>query len=47
MEKTDRKTVLIFGDSNTWGYDWRDGSRIADRFTRLMQQEKPEWTVLE
>lgn len=39
--------ILIFGDSNTWGYDAHDGSRQPDRFTRLIQRHHPEWTIIE
>lgn len=35
------KTILCYGDSNTWGHDPRDGSRIpyGARWTSLLQQQ--------
>lgn len=38
--KKQTKTILCFGDSNTFGYDSSDkGKRIAKRWTRLLQQK--------
>lgn len=39
--------IIFFGDSNTWGYDWRTGERLCDRFTAQIALAKPQWTVIE
>lgn len=37
--------ILIFGDSNTWGYDPLTGDRQIGRFVDLLQAKHPEWTI--
>ncbi len=39
--------IIFFGDSNTWGYAWRTGERLSDRFTAQIARAKPQWTVIE
>lgn len=45
-----KKRVLLFGDSNTWGYNGKDGSRFADdiRWSGLLAQKLGSgYTVIE
>ena len=37
--------VLLYGDSNTWGYDPRTGLRQENRFVNLLRKRRPdiEW----
>ncbi len=37
--------ILIFGDSNTWGYDPKTGDRQKGRFVELLQAKHPEWMI--
>ncbi len=39
--------IVIFGDSNTWGFDPRNGLARPDRFVRLFAQWHPEWTIVD
>ncbi len=39
--------ILIFGDSNTWGYDPKTGDRQSGRFVELLQNEHPEWSIVD
>ena len=46
----EKKRILCFGDSNTWGYNAEDGSRFSEdvRWTgRLAKLLGPEYTVIE
>ncbi len=50
MEKDGVTTILCYGDSNTYGYDPRDGFRypLSVRWTGLLQQELgPAYRVIE
>ena len=45
-----KRRILCFGDSNTWGFDGRDGGRFDEdtRWTGLLQRALgPEYTVIE
>lgn len=37
--------ILIFGDSNTWGYDPLTGDRQQGRFVDLLQAKHPKWII--
>ena len=37
--------ILIFGDSNTWGYDPLTADRQPGRFVELLQAKHPEWII--
>ncbi len=39
--------ILIFGDSNTWGYDPLTGDRQSERFVTILQKKHPEWTIVD
>lgn len=38
---------VFFGDSNTWGYNSKDGSRFDSRFTQLLKRKYPEDEIVE
>ena len=40
------KHILCFGDSNTWGYSPDDGTRMPERFTRLLARHDG-WEIIE
>lgn len=39
--------ILCFGDSNTWGYCPSNGSRIVQRWTKVLETHLPEAEVIE
>lgn len=39
--------ILIYGDSNTWGYDPKDGSRQSGRYVNILKQRYPEHEFIE
>src|SRR5262249_8443411 len=39
---TDRPRLVFVGDSMVWGFDAEQG----ERFTDLLQEERPDWDVL-
>lgn len=46
----ERKRILFYGDSNTWGYNGKDGTRFPEtiRFTGLLEQRfHQQYVILE
>lgn len=39
---TEPKRILCFGDSNTWGFSPKDGSRLPKRWTRMLELDNAE-----
>lgn len=37
--------IVLFGDSNTWGYDPRTGLQQPDRFVQGLRRLHPEWII--
>ncbi len=40
------KTILCFGDSNTWGYNPVDGSRYKRPWPTILAEQFPETTII-
>lgn len=39
------KKILFFGDSNTWGHDPKDGTRLEKRWTVLLKELLPDCMI--
>lgn len=41
------KKILCFGDSNTWGHDPRDGSKLAKPWPELLSEKLPDCEIIQ
>lgn len=46
-DRENRKRILIFGDSNTWGWDPQTEDQRHDRFVERLRSDCPEYEILE
>lgn len=46
-DRKNRKRILIFGDSNTWGWDPQTEDQRHDRFVERLRSDCPEYEILE
>lgn len=42
LERTDKKRMLVLGDSFTWGFGVED----QERFTEVLEQRYPQWEII-
>ena len=49
MPDTGARTILCYGDSNTWGYDPASGERFSPdtRWTGVLERRDGRWLIIQ